>query len=200
MVTGLKSWREQNYYEILEVDPQATEEDIRIAYEKLRAMYSLITPGLTILFTPEEIKEIRDKMEEAYRVLRDPRSQREYDLMMQGAWGKPITPPPNPLVVRRTLDAQQIREALGGYEMLWSGENLGKIRRYLGLDIDALAVEIKISRHNLEAIEAEAMQALPATVYLKGFLRSYTKALGLDPNLVSEAYLARITEKGYQRE
>jgi flagellar biosynthesis protein FlhG len=200
MVTGLKSWREQNYYEILEVDPQATEEDIRIAYEKLRAMYSLITPGLTILFTPEEIKEIRDKMEEAYRVLRDPRSQREYDLMRQGAWGKPITPPPNPLVVRRTLDAQQIREALGGYEMLWSGENLGKIRRYLGLDIDALAVEIKISRHNLEAIEAEAMQALPATVYLKGFLRSYTKALGLDPNLVSEAYLARITEKGYQRE
>ena len=200
MVTGLKSWREQNYYELLEVGPQATEEEIRIAYEKLKAMYSLITPGMTILFTPEEVKEIRDKMEEAYHVLRDPRSQREYDLMMQGAWEKPIVPPPIPIVIQRALDSQQIREALGGDEVPGSGESIGKIRRYLGLDIDELAREIKISKHNLEAIEAEAIHVLPVPVYLKGFLRSYARALGLDPQRITDAYLARITEKGYLRE
>jgi curved DNA-binding protein CbpA len=200
MVTELKSWREQNYYELLEVDPQASDEAIRIAYEKLKAIYSLLTPGITILFTPEEVKQIQDKLEEAYRVLQDPRSQREYDLVMQGAWEKPIVPPPRPVAIQRTLTLPQIKEALGVDEVSWSGESLDKIRRYHKLDIDELALEIKVSKRHLEAIEAETISALPAPVYLKGFLRSFARALGLDPQRVSEAYLTRISEKGYERE
>ena len=200
MVTQLKSWREQNYYELLEVGPQASDEEIRIAYEKLRGIYSLLTPGITILFTPEEVKQIQDKMEEAYRVLRDPRTQREYDLVMQGAWEKPLVPPPRPIAIQRTFTSEQIGDALGVDQVSWSGESLGKIRRYLKLDMDELALEIKISKHNLEAIEAEAISALPAPVYLKGFLRSFARALGLDPQRVSEEYLTRISEKGYARE
>ena len=200
MVTELKSWREQNYYELLEVGPQASDEEIRTAYEKLKAIYSLLTPGITILFTPEEVKQVQDKMEEAYRVLRDPRSQREYDLVMQGAWEKSIVPPPRPITIQRTLTSQQIREALGSDEVSWSGESLGKIRRFLKLDIDELALEIKVSKHNLEAIEAEAISALPAPVYLKGFLRSFARALGLDSQRVGEEYLTRISGKGYTRE
>jgi curved DNA-binding protein CbpA len=200
MVTELKSWREQNYYELLEVGPQASDEEIRIAYRKLKTIYSLLTPGITILFTPEEVKEIQDKMEEAYRVLRDPRSQREYDLVMQGAWEKTIVPPPRPISTQRTLNPEQIREALGADEIFWSGESLNKIRRYLNLDINELALEIKVSKHHVEAIEAEAISALPAPVYLKGFLRSLARALGLHPQQVSDEYLTRISEKGYERE
>jgi curved DNA-binding protein CbpA len=200
MVTELKSWREQNYYELLEVGPQASDEEIRVAYQKLKAIYSMLTPGITILFTSEEVKEIQDKMEGAYRVLRDPRSQREYDLVMQGAWEKPIVPPPRPIAIQRTLTPEQIREAVGIDEVSWSGENLGKIRRYLKLDIDELAVEIKVSKKHLEAIEAEAISALPAPLYLKGFLRSFARALGLDPQRVGDEYLTRVSEKGYERE
>jgi curved DNA-binding protein CbpA len=200
MVAELKSWREQNYYELLEVAPQASDEEIRIAYQKLKAIYSLLTPGITILFTAEEVKQIQDKIEEAYHVLRDPRSQREYDLMMQGAWERPIVPPPRPMAIQRALAVPQIREALGSDEVSWSGESLAKIRRYLKLDIAELALEIKVSKRHLEAIEAEAISALPAPVYLKGFLRSFAGALGLDPQRVSEEYLTRISEKGYARE
>ena len=200
MVAELKSWREQNYYELLEVAPQASDEEIRIAYEKLKAIYSLLTPGITILFTPEEVKQIRDKIEEAYRVLRDPRSQRAYDLMMQGAWEKPIVPPPRPITIQRALTVPQIKEALASDEISWSGEGLGKIRRYIKLDMEELAMAIKVSKRHLEAIEAEAVSDLPAPVYLKGFLRSFAGALGLDPQRVSEEYLTRISEKGYARE
>ena len=200
MAVELKPWREQNYYEILEVGPRATEEEIRIAYDKLKAIYSRHTPGMTHLFTPAEVKEIHDKVEEAYRVLRDPRSQREYDLMIRGEGEMTTMPAPPPLVSHRLLSPKQIEEALGGDEIHWSGENLGKIRRYLSLEIDEVAVEIKVSKHNLQAIEEEDVHALPAPVYLKGFLRVYAKVLGLDPKQVSDEYLAGITEKGYKRE
>jgi flagellar biosynthesis protein FlhG len=200
MDAELKPWREQNYYEILEVGARATEEEIRIAYDKLKTIYSQHTPGMTHLFSSEEVKEIHDKVEEAYRVLRDPRSQREYDLMIRGEGEMTTVPAPNPILTHRVLSPKQIEEALGGDEIRWSGECLAKIRRYLSLEIDEVAVEIKVSKRNLEAIEAEDVHALPAPVYLKGFLRVYAKALGLDPKPVTDEYLAGITEKGYKRE
>jgi curved DNA-binding protein CbpA len=200
MAAELKPWREQNYYEILEVGPKATEEEIRIAYDKLKTIYSQHTPGMTLLFSSEEVKEIHDKIEEAYRVLRDPRSQREYDLMIRGEGEMTAVPAPSFIVTHRVLSPKQIEEALGGDEIHWSGESVAKIRRYLSLEIDEVAVEIKVSRHSLEAIEAEDVHALPAPVYLKGFLRVYAKALGLDPKHVTDEYLTGITEKGYKRE
>jgi curved DNA-binding protein CbpA len=200
MVTQLKTWREQDYYEILELSPKATEEEIRIAYDKLKTIYSPSSPGMTLLFTPEEVKEIHDKVEEAYRVLRDPRSQREYDLMLRGEREMPAVPPPSPIVTHRVLSPKQIEEAVGGDEIHWSGENLRKIRHYLSLELDEVAVETKIGKHNLKAVEEEDTQALLAPVYLKGFLRVYAKALGLDPHRVTEEYLAGISGKGYKRD
>jgi len=200
MAAELKPWREQNYYEILEVGARATEEEIRIAYDKLKTIYSQNTPGMTLLFALGEVKEIHDKIEEAYRVLRDPRSQREYDLMIRGEGEMTAVPAPSFIVTHRVLSQQQIEEALGGDEIRWSGECLAKIRCYLSLEIDEVAVEIKVSKHNLEAIEAEDVHALPAPVYLKGFLKVYAKALGLEPKHVTDEYLAGITEKGYKKE
>ncbi|OGP84328.1 MAG: hypothetical protein A2Z08_08100 [Deltaproteobacteria bacterium RBG_16_54_11] len=155
---------------------------------------------MTILLTPEEVKEIHDKVEEAYRVLKDPRSQREYDLMIRGEGEMTAVPAPSPIVARQVLSPQQIGEALGGNEVHWSGESLCKIRRYLSLEIDEVAVETKIGKHNLQAIEEEDVKALPAPVYLKGFLRGYARALGLDQKQVTDEYLAGIMGKGYKRE
>ena len=200
MVSQLKSWREQDYYEILEIGPKASEDEIRVAYDKLRTIYSPGYPGITVLFTLEEVKEIRNKVDEAYRVLRDPRSQREYDLMLRGEGEKPAVPPPSPTVTHRILTPQQIREALGTDEVHWSGETLHAVRRYLSLDIDEVAAETKVGKHNLKAIEAEDVKTLPAPVYLKGFLRTYAKALGLDPHQVAEEYIEGIAWKGYKRD
>ncbi|MCJ7664751.1 MAG: helix-turn-helix domain-containing protein [Desulfobacterales bacterium] len=200
MDAQLKPWQEQNYYEILEVGTKATEEEIRVAYDKLKAIYSPSSSGMTLLFTPEEVKEIHDKVEEAYRVLRDLRSQREYDLVLRGEGEMTAIPAPNPIVARQALSPQQIEEALGGNEVHWSGANLSKVRRYLSLEIDEVAGETKIGKHNLQAIEEEDVRVLPAPVYLKGFLRGYARALGLDQKQVTDEYLAGIMGKGYKRD
>ena len=200
MVTRLKSWREQDYYEILEISPKATEEEVRVAYEKLHLIYTPTSPGITVLFTPEEVKEIHDKVEEAYRVLRDPRTQRDYDLMLRGEGAMPAAPPPSATVTHRILSSKEIKEALGDAEITWSGKQLRNIRQHLSLDFDEVAAQTKVGKHNLKAIEEEDIEALPAPVYLKGFLRTYAKALGLDPHRVTEDYLEGIKWKGYKKD
>lgn len=198
MVSQLKSWREQDYYEILEISHKATEEEIRIAYERLHTIYTPNSPGITVLFTPEEVKEIHDKVEEAYRVLRDPRSQRDYDLVLRGEGVLPAVPPPSATVTHRILSFKEIREALGDAEITWAGEQLRNIRQHLSLELNEVAAQTKIGKHNLKAIEEEDVPDLPAPVYLKGFLRTYARALGLDPHQVAEDYIEVIKVKGYQ--
>ncbi len=103
-------------------------------------------------------------------------------------------PAPTPAVsLHRHLGPAELREALGGEEGPFSGENLRKIREYLSLEADEVARETKIGRNNLSSIEEEDINSLPALVYLKGFLKAYAKVLGLDPYKVIEDYLAAIT-------
>ena len=56
------------------------------------------------------------------------------------------------------------------------GETLGDVER-----------DTKINRIYIEALEAARFEALPAPVYARGFMRSYARHLGLDPE---EAALA----------
>ena len=195
----MKSHEGLNYYSILEVSPHASDEGIRSAYEKLKATYSPNSPGIHALFTPEETQEILVKVEEAYRVLSDLHSRREYDLTLQGKRKRPITPPRITTVSSRHLNDQKIQEALDGKEVIFTGKNLCKIRRYLSLTIDEIAKETKIGKKSLKAIEEEDIHGLPALVYLKGFLRTYAQILGLDPYRVIEQYLERLSQKGYRK-
>jgi cytoskeletal protein RodZ len=57
---------------------------------------------------------------------------------------------------------------------------LKKEREKKGLSIDHLAKITMLRRHYIEALENEAWDRLPSQVFIKGFLRNYSKALGLD--------------------
>lgn len=50
--------------------------------------------------------------------------------------------------------------------------------------------ETHIRRRYLEALEAEDLANLPASVYTRGFVRSYAEYLGLNPSAVAEMYAA----------
>ncbi|MBX6422698.1 helix-turn-helix transcriptional regulator [Thermosulfurimonas sp. F29] len=66
-----------------------------------------------------------------------------------------------------------------------------EIRERQGLTLEEIAEETKINCRFLRAIEEEAWEDLPGEVYVRGYLRAYAEAVGLDPGEV----LARYSER-----
>jgi cytoskeletal protein RodZ len=71
-----------------------------------------------------------------------------------------------------------------------NGRVLKAFREEHGIRLREIADTTKITLRYLEYIEADRYSALPAAVYLRGFLQEYARAIGLDPRRTSEAYLA----------
>lgn len=61
------------------------------------------------------------------------------------------------------------------------GETLRRARQARGITIEDAERATRIPRRYLEALEQENFGILPAPVYARGFLRSYSGYLGLDP-------------------
>jgi len=61
------------------------------------------------------------------------------------------------------------------------GTRLRQQREARGLTIEDAERDTRISRRYLQALEAEQFEVIPAPVYARGFLRSYSQYLGLDP-------------------
>jgi DNA-binding transcriptional regulator YiaG len=81
----------------------------------------------------------------------------------------------------------------------FSGKMLCSLRESRGLSLHELADRTRISVKHLENIEADRYQALPATVYLRGILRSLARELKLDPVRVSSSYIALASEAKARR-
>ena len=76
-------------------------------------------------------------------------------------------------------------------DTVFSGDLLRKVRESRGIDLQEIAARTKIGLARLRAIEAEQWDALPAPVYLRGFLVEYAKCLRLDAAQVARTYLER---------
>ncbi len=78
-----------------------------------------------------------------------------------------------------------IREPLPGI-----GQRLRDRRVTLGQSLEDVENAIRVNSLYLHALEEEHYDVLPAPVYARGFMRSYTRFLGLDP----EAAVAEMSE------
>ena len=73
------------------------------------------------------------------------------------------------------------------------GSSLRDARERQGLDFPELEERTKIRPKYLRALEDERFDILPAPTYVKGFLRSYAEALGLDGQPFVDEYNSRFT-------
>ncbi len=76
----------------------------------------------------------------------------------------------------------------------FNGELLRRIRESRGWTIQQLADRTRITLRHLENLEADRYDALPTTVYLRGFLTSLAREFGLDPVRVAKSYLALVAK------
>jgi cytoskeleton protein RodZ len=62
------------------------------------------------------------------------------------------------------------------------GARFKKARESLGVSLDQIAIETRISTRFLKAIENEEFQLLPGGIFNRGFVRAYAERVGLDPD------------------
>jgi hypothetical protein len=89
----IKKIEDLNYYELLEISPKATSQEIHKAYERIRRVYEPNSIALYSLFSPEETAIITQRIEEAYRTLVYDDNRKRYDAMLRGQEELPDLPP-----------------------------------------------------------------------------------------------------------
>lgn len=84
------------------------------------------------------------------------------------------------------MNNESVEEVLAEEEPLDAGPGqlLRQKREALGLSVQEIADRLHITMHYVRALEADAHEKLPSDVFIKGYLRSYSSLLGLDPGIV----------------
>ena len=199
-----KGFAQLNYYEVLDIKPDAVAFEIRHAYNAALQVYR---PGSIVsysFFSEDERQEILSIIEAAYRTLISDPARKDYneELIRRGeldgrkeatsAAKKPVSifnVSRNPAAKvaltnhetfkNKISQSQLIGEVLGRNALC--GADLKKIRTELGVPIEQIAQETKIRQDHLHNMEEDHVARLPAAVFLKGFVKSYLKCLCLEP-------------------
>lgn len=198
-----KDFEQMNYYEMLDVAPNASAMEIRSAYNAALQMYQPDSLVSYSFFSKEERNNILFLLEQAYLTLINEAQRTEYDkeLNQQGILKKPdnITALKKPVNIfdinrqkfkatwkkdndelrRKIAQNPNIRDILSQQEI--KGSDLKTIRNELGVAIEKIHQETKIRLDYLNCIELDETGKLPAPVFLKGFIKAYLKSLCIEP-------------------
>jgi len=212
----MKVYSRQNYYELLEISPDASLEELTQAYQQALEAFDEDSVAIYSLFDEDERQELLRRIQVAYRTLSHGRTRREYDRHLLGeedlrtegaaleeeereeeAWedqetieaeDEPLSEP-IPLVSLVKSEGEPLTLAPG---QTLRGDDLKNLRESRGVSLEEVARRTRVGMEHLRAIELDLHHLLPARVYVNGFLKSYARALLLDADIVSQAYLAGI--------
>ena len=74
------------------------------------------------------------------------------------------------------------------------GAQLAAARQARQLGVEMVAAELKLDAATIRALESDDRAALPAPIFVKGYLRSYARLLGLPEEDLVRAYSAQSGE------
>ncbi|MBS1959897.1 MAG: helix-turn-helix domain-containing protein [Bdellovibrionales bacterium] len=182
-------------YDTLELTPDATPQEIRSAYLRLKSAYNKESIAHYTLFSREETDQMLQRIENAYLTLSNPEKRKTYDssqgLTHQGrAYTTPM-PTYSSTVSSISNDSSDV-ELLVESEQDWSGSAIRRIREARKITLEDLADFTRISKAYLQAIEDEDYKKLPAVVYCRGFLQQIAKRLKLPNDQMISKYIIRM--------
>jgi hypothetical protein len=170
---------------ILEVGPNASLQDIKNSYLRLRKLYgggSIVLEPLEDEFPEKSRMKILVDLEEAYtRLLEMHRTRNAVERAAEPPAGDgPETAAP------ATPYAHE--------EMIYSGPALRRARESRNVDLIEISKILKLRTELLKAMEEERFEVLPEEIYLKTHLKNIAACLHINPAKVVEDYMARFRE------
>lgn len=189
-------------YDVLGVGRSAAEDEIRRAYKRQREIFREGSFPIVSVVDQAMLREEQARIEEAYDTLLDANKRRAYDLATFPD-DVPTTAPTRTAssaahAEMMMLQAEVAREVHAETE--FTGPLLAKVRMSQGVELSDIAQRTKISTPHLRAIEAEAIDDLPALVYVQGFVQQIAKYLRLDAQQVVRTYMRRMRERAGEDE
>ena len=165
-------------WKLLDLSPGADLSEVNRALHYRRALYQPGALATYNLFDEDERLRMLERIDEAYRRITC------------------SEPPPNHGSQPSRVADEADTEALSGPppdSRAEPGAHMRYHRRAKGLTLEQLATETKIRATLLAQIESEAVDELPAAVFVRGHVLQYARALGLsDPNETAARYLAKL--------
>ena len=198
-------------HEILNLSPGAAPEDVERAYLHLTTIYSENSRAVYGALSDEERRWMVKRIQEAYESLMIRAGAVAEARQSTQEKGRPLTVSGEPVRFnghpaagqdaakqRRGPDdssrygaEREIKTESQLSAKAVTGAHLRNIRIAKGVSLDEISAATKIKKSYLEAIESDDPRRFPAPVFMKGFLKTYAKALGLNPEEISEKYLHR---------
>jgi curved DNA-binding protein CbpA len=210
----------QNYYEILDLNENATQQEIFAAYERAKKTYSAENKALASVFSAEEAEQLRQLVEEAYEVLRNENYRNVYERrILANTFTKdeltvdaiktasdelfkkaapPVVNISEKIPVASQADAPTVDPQ---YEVElqskkdWNGDDLKQVREYRKLSFDELTDITKINPWYIAALEKMEPSNLPVEVFVRGYVLQVAKALGLKEKVVADSYMRNFRKK-----
>ena len=190
----MKPFREQNFYELLEISPDASPDHVAKAYALAKRHFGGASLGSYSLFDSAERTEILARLEEAWRTLSDRDRRARYDRDVLGRVTEvdaAVNVRPAPIPSTSAGPALTITDV--------TGAALRARRESIGVPLQEIARDTRISIAYLQFIEEDHIKGLPHDAYLRGYLVQYAKALGLDPHTVADGYIRHAKQlRGHQ--
>ena len=175
----IKKIEDLTYYELLEINTDASSQDIHRAYERIRKIYEPNSIALYSLFSAEETASINKRIEDAYRTLVYEETRKRYDALLRQKH-QPAAPVAQPPADKR-YQTQPLQPALSLEADNRSLKNAGPPQ------------EPVLPPIPMQAVIMPTPQPLPATI--TEFTGSVLKALREQRNLTVRA-VADMTKLG----
>jgi hypothetical protein len=164
-------------WQLLGVEPSASLTEVQQAYRRRRQLYDWDSLATYNLLSDEERRNRLERLEQAYQRIVGTHSM-EAPIELDTSDGDQPSPSAEPEQVPDANDHP--------------GAHLRHFRLARGLTVQEVSEETKIRALMIECLENEDFSALPADVYVRGFVIHYAQLLEVDdPATLAKLFLAK---------
>lgn len=214
----MKRITEQNYYELLEISPRASTQEVQWAYDQAMSVFSADSISTYSLLSENDRKRILARIVDAYKTLTNGYLRNEYNQVLLEK-GEILPEDLDPFSseepdvsngkqgevnLERSIRSGETEETpiapsednfpLFNIDSVTTGKDIQELRISRDISIEEIHKKTNIPKKTLKDIEEERFEDLPALVYLKGFLKTYARTLNVDESQMVDGYVNRFLE------